>query len=563
MRRGLWAAFSLLVLNGCQHLATDTATSTAGIVAGITTPAPSSEPVADVAATPSPATADDAVVELPSTDITPVPVTDLWERIRFGLQFETVENDDVLAQRAWFERNQEYMDRVSQRAGRYMHYIVEQIDARGLPMDLALLPIVESAFHPYAYSRSRASGIWQFMPKTGKGFGMEQNWWQDGRRDVLRSTDAALDYLTRLNKMFGGDWLLALAAYNAGEGNIMRAVEKNRRAGKPTDFWSLKLRQETSAYVPKMLALGQLLREQDRFALRFQPIPNEPYFARIKVDSQIDLALAAELSGTPEDELYQLNPQFNRWATDPKGPHELLVPIANAERFAEALRNTPVDERVKWASYTVKAGDNVGKIAKQFRTSADLLRSTNKLKGNNIRVGQQLLIPKAGSKTEAPGTVLANLNPRQKAELNRVAAHAERATEYQVQQGDTLWSISRRHQMSLNDLLALNELTAKSSLRVGQVLKVSGSRASSNVVSNNVGSSKVASVEDSTASNPNLGNRKVRYTVRSGDSLARIAQQFGVKIADLGRWNNWPHDRVLKPGQKLTVYIDQSEAFGG
>lgn len=549
MRRGLWAAASLLLLTGCQHLATDAGPGT------LPTP-PASEPISQTTETVAPLAAEPLVAEtqteatLTPEPVGPAPVTDLWERIRAGLQFETVENEDVLAQRAWFERNQEYMDRVSQRAQRYMHHIVERIEARGLPLDLALLPIVESAFHPYAYSRSRASGIWQFMPRTGKGYGMEQNWWQDGRRDIIRSTDAALEYLTRLNRMFGGDWLLALAAYNAGEGNIMRAIKKNQRAGKPTDFWSLKLRSETSAYVPKMLALAQLLREQDKFALRFQPIPNQPYFARVNIDTQIDLALAAELSGTPEDELYQLNPQFNRWATDPNGPHYLLVPIGNAPSFEEALRNTPHEERVKWASYTVKSGDNLGRIAKQFRTSVDLLRSTNKIKGNNIRAGQQLLIPKAGSKTEVPGTLVASLSPRQKAELNRVASQRENASEYEVEKGDTLWSISRRHNMKLNELLALNDLHSKSALKPGQILKVSGG-ATSTLASRN------------TAGNPNVANRKIQYTVRSGDSLARIAQKFGVKVADLGRWNNWPVNRVLKPGQRLTVYADLSEINGG
>ncbi|MFN4291501.1 MAG: LysM peptidoglycan-binding domain-containing protein [Permianibacter sp.] len=547
MRRGLWAAASLLLLTGCQHLATDADPGT------LPTP-PASEPISQTSETVIPLVAEPLVADV-LPEVTepagPAPVTDLWERIRTGLQFETVENEDVLAQRAWFERNQEYMDRVSQRAQRYLHHIVERIEARGLPLDLALLPIVESAFHPYAYSRSRASGIWQFMPKTGKSYGMEQNWWQDGRRDIIRSTDAALEYLTRLNRMFGGDWLLALAAYNAGEGNIMRAIKKNQRAGKPTDFWSLKLRSETSAYVPKMLALAQLLREQDKFALRFQPIPNQPYFARVNIDTQIDLALAAELSGTPEDELYQLNPHFNRWATDPNGPHYLLVPISNAPVFEEALRNTPHEDRVKWAAYTVKSGDNLGRIAKQFRTSVELLRSTNKIKGNTIRAGQQLLIPKAGSKTEVPGTLVASLSPRQKAELNRVASQRENASEYQVEKGDTLWSISRRHSMKLDELLALNDLHSKSALKPGQVIKISGNRSGNKVVSRE------------TASNPNLANRKIQYTVRSGDSLARIAQKFGVKVADLGRWNNWPVNRVLKPGQRLTVYADLSEINGG
>lgn len=228
---------------------------------------------------------------------------------------------------AWYARHQAYLDRVAERATPYLFHIVEEIERRGMPMELALLPIVESAFHPFAYSRSHASGIWQFIPGTGRNYGLKQNWWYDGRRDIVAATDAALRYLDKLNKEFHGNWLHALAAYNTGERNVGRAIKRNRKAGKQTDFWSLRLPRETRGYVPSLLAVAELLAEPEKYGITWQTIENKPYFTQVDIGGQLDLATAAGLADLSMDDLYTLNPAFNRWATAPDGPHHLLVPV--------------------------------------------------------------------------------------------------------------------------------------------------------------------------------------------------------------------------------------------
>ena len=229
-----------------------------------------------------------------------------------------------------------------------MYHVVTEVEARGMPLEFALLPVVESAYEPFAYSVSRAAGLWQFIPGTGVRFGLKQDWWYDGRRDVIESTRAALDYLQALHDQFDGDWLLAIAAYNVGEAWVQRAIDYNRAHGRPTDFWHLKLPAETRAYVPKLLAMKRLMAEPERYGLEFAAIPNEPYFAVIDTGSQIDLKVAAQLAGTSYDELVALNPGFNRWATDPDGPHRMLVPIDNADAFEAALQTLAPEERVRY-----------------------------------------------------------------------------------------------------------------------------------------------------------------------------------------------------------------------
>jgi len=250
---------------------------------------------------------------------------DLFDRMRAGFAFDEVQEPAIDTQLAWFEHNPEYLERVFQRGQRYMYHIITEVEARGMPLEFALLPVVESAYEPFAYSTSRAAGLWQFIPDTGRRFGLKQNWWYDGRRDVVESTRAALDYLQALHDQFNGDWLLAIAAYNVGENTVQRELDFNRANGKPTDFWHLRLPAETRAYVPKLLAMKRLMAEPERYGLEFAVIPNEPYFAVIDTDSQIDLKIAAQLAGTSYDELIALNPGFNRWATDPDGPNRMLV----------------------------------------------------------------------------------------------------------------------------------------------------------------------------------------------------------------------------------------------
>ncbi len=289
-----------------------------------------------------------------SLDVAPPEKADLWHRARtrFVLNLED-DRPSLTRETEWYQRNQQYMDRVSDRARLYLHHIVTEVERRDLPGELAMLPVVESAYQPFAYSPARASGIWQFIPSTGRLYGLRYSWWYDGRRDVVESTRAALDYLEKLHAEFSGDWLLALAAYNSGEGNVRKAIRRNRRAGKPVDFWSLKLPRETRSYVPRLLAVSAIVADPDHYGLTLKPIPDDPYFAAAQLDGQIDRALAAEMAEVSLEELYLLNPGFSRWATDPDGPHQLLLPVSSVPDFEQRLAELPADQRIRWHRHVI------------------------------------------------------------------------------------------------------------------------------------------------------------------------------------------------------------------
>ena len=318
---------------------------------------------------------------------------DLFDRMRAGFAFDEVQEPAIDMQLNWFKHNPEYLERVFQRAQRYMYHIVTEVEARGMPLEFALLPVVESAYEPFAYSSSRAAGLWQFIPDTGRRFGLKQDWWYDGRRDVIESTRAAFDYLQALHDQFDGDWLLAIAAYNVGENTVQREMNYNMANGRPADFWHLRLPAETRAYVPKLLAMKRLMAEPERYGLEFAVIPNEPYFAVIETDSQIDLKVAAQLAGTTYDELVALNPGFNRWATDPDGPNRILVPIDNADAFETALKTLSPDDRVPYVSHEVTRKETLAMIAKQYGVSAAVIAHVNDLKGGKRRARRNLEDP--------------------------------------------------------------------------------------------------------------------------------------------------------------------------
>ena len=319
-------------------------------------PAAPAPAIAPVATAPQPETLIAPAPEVPVTvvGIMPEKYADLFDRIRAGYQLPDADSASIDREFRWYANNPEYLDRVFGRAGPYLYHIVGEIEARQMPLELALLPVVESAFEPYAYSRARASGLWQFIPPTGSRFGLKQNWWYDGRRDVTESTRAALDYLQFLHDEFD-DWLLAVAAYNCGEANVARAVRANAAAGRPTDFFSISARlpKETRAYVPKLLAMARLFLSPQDYGIEFSTLPNEPYFVSVDTLGQIDMKLAADLAGISYDELYTLNPAFHRWATDPAGPHRLLVPTDTAELFTESVRQLTPDERMRVTHHRV------------------------------------------------------------------------------------------------------------------------------------------------------------------------------------------------------------------
>lgn len=462
----------------------------------------------------------------------------LWPRIIRGLNIHRENHPRLTAELNWYVKNPRYMKRVTERANRYAHFIVEQVENRQLPMELALLPIVESAFDPFAYSHGRASGIWQFIPGTGKMYGLDINWWYDGRRDIIASTTAALDYLEKLNSLYDGDWLLALAAYNSGQGTVNKAIRKNRKKGKKTDFWSLDLPRETRSYVPKLLALAEIVERPLRYDITLHPIPNTPYFEAIDVGSQIDLAQAAVMADTDIEEIYKLNPGFNRWATAPKGPHRLVVPIEKAAIFREQLAILPASERIHWQRYKVKTGDSLLLLAKRFKTDVSVLKEINKLSGNMIRAGQALMIPTASishaSYSYSASQRHAKILQQRKGKAGSQQHH------HVVKNGESFWTIARKYGVKTREVAHWNGMAPKDTLKIGQKLNIWVS-----------GKSKAKLPPQRKAVTKKLG-----YTVRSGDSLAKIASKFRVSINDIVSWNNVNPKKYLKPGQRLTLYVN-------
>lgn len=453
-------------------------------------------------------------------------------RLGFGLDLDQP-HARVDAELKYLKRNPGYMPRISRRAERYLHYILEEAEKRQMPTEMALLPVVESAYDPFAYSFGRASGLWQFIPSTGKHFGLEQNWWYDGRRDVVASTEAALDYLQHYYERFG-DWELALAAYNAGGGTVNKAIRKNRKAGKPTDFWSLQLPKETRNYVPKLLAVSKLVLDPEKYGTTLPKLENTAYFTKVDTGQQIDLAQAARLADTPLDQIYQLNPGFNRWATAPSGPHRLLIPVAKADQFKKALATLGPDERLEWVRYQVKAGDSLSIIAKKHHSTTALIQEVNQLSSNKIRAGSTLLIPKPSGEL-AEYTLTAK--QRQLAKQQRARSGKQKRT-HQVIPGENFWSLSKRYKVSVRDLAAWNSMAPTDTLRIGQHLVVWQKKLGTQVSGSNT-------------------TRKVRYKVRQGDSLAAIASRFKVSLTSVKRWNKaLASKRYLKPGQTLTLYVD-------
>lgn len=467
---------------------------------------------------------------------------DLYQTLRRGFQFDlTLEDPRITSQLRWYASHQSYFNRVSERAGRYMFHIVAELQARDMPLDLALLPIVESAFDPFAYSHGSAAGMWQFIPSTGRMFGLKQDWWYDGRRDVVESTRAAMEYLDQLNEMFDGDWLLALAAYNSGPGTVMRAMRRNRAEGKPTDFWHLDLPRETEAYVPKIFALAKLIHSPETYGIELPLLNTEPFFEVVEVGSQIDLAQAATMADMDLSDLYLLNPGFNQWATNPEGPHRLLVHADKAEQFRERLDNLPMDSRMAWQRYTIEPGDSLLTIARDFGVTVDIIQEANDLNGSMIRAGDALMIPTASASSNAYSM---SAGQRLERRQNASGSSDTKRVDYVVQPGDSFWDISREFGVTVQSLARWNNMAPRDVIRPGQTLAV--------WVSNDASTGSSAS---SSVRNGREVVRKVGYVVRSGDSLYRIANRFNVRIADIQSWNTIGQE-YLQPGQHLTLYVD-------
>ncbi len=589
---------ALAALSGCAALTQSTppaSRQSANTVA--TNPQPAGTVPAAVAATQT--VANEPVPQdtsaAPVTDWKTVtvkgtaPVANLWVRMRQGFSLPDGQEARVKGQMHWYTDHPGYMMRTGKRAKPYLYYIMEQLDKRGMPTDLALLPVVESAYNPFAYSSSRASGMWQFIASTGRLYGLKSNWWYDGRRDFAAATNAALNYLHDLYVRFDDNWLLALAAYNSGGITVEHAIARNKRLGLPTDFWHLRLPRQTRAYVPRLLAVRDLIAHPEEHGIKLPFIANAPYLARIKLHGQIDIAIAARMADLSVKQMYLLNPGYSRWATPPEGdgPSYLFIPRDKKQQFVAKLGKMHKEVMAKWTRHTIRRGETLSGIASHYHTSVAVLRHRNDIHGNLIRVGHTLMIP-------SPNAHVTRYVPPGASRPEPSVARRGHATTLRVRKGDTLWGIAHAHGVSVAQLSNWNHISSHATLHVGQRLRL-WSRSSSHsrrdsgkplVVSVKRGDSlwKIArryhvsvaelaslngisrrstlhigdkvKVRGSAASTTGSNRHRISYTVRDGDSLWSISNHFNVSLSKLTNWNSITRSSTLHPGQKLTLFVD-------
>lgn len=461
--------------------------------------------------------------------------TDVWTHLVNQFQFAQCEdNPEAAAWTEWFGQRVDYMQRVLDRARPWIGDIAQELERRAMPGELALLPVVESAYDPFAYSHGRASGTWQFLEPTARWLGLEINEWYDGRRDVYASTRAALDYLQQLNARFDGDWDLALAAYNGGQGRVARAIERNARNQRPVDWRALALPRETRAYIPKLHGLACLFADPEPHPFEVPRWFNEPLVTRIELPGPTDVVVLAHHSGIDIPALVALNPGLNGHLTSPTGPHHLIVPSDQAERVMTVLPTLAPALLVHSDEIVVRSGDTLSGLAQRHHTSISALRESNQLNGDFLRVGQTLRLPG----TAQPQTDSALADRYQ--ELTRLQQRLlpTRRFQHQVQPGESLWTIARRYGVSIADLRQWNRLGNNSLIRPGQTLLVQ--------------------LEASVAQPPPTANTSApipptQHTVRQGDSLWLIARRYNVSMQGLMRSNNLNGESVLQPGQVIQI----------
>ena len=408
------------------------------------------------------------------------------------------------------------MNRISKSGQRYLFHTLSRAQELDLPVELALLPFVESEFDPYAKSVDGATGIWQFMPATGKEWGLKSNWWYDGKKDVLASTEAALKFLSYLHQKFDEDWLLAMAAYNTGPTRVNRAIRKNKMQDKGIRFWDLDLPKETTAYVPKLLVLCELINNPKSFEVNLPSIANRPYFQRVKIPGQLDLMQAADLAGLKPETIYELNPGFNQWATDPSGPHYLLLPIGVSDRFITQLESLDENDLVRWDRYKIRRGDSLSRIASRYKIEVAVLKEINGMDDDLIIAGKEIMVPRGSAWADKQ-------SPREQL--------------YIVLKGDTLWNISRKFKVSIEDLILWNELNLEKPLQINQEIKI------------------FSRYERIRQDLPSRELRTMLYPVKSGDTISRIASKFEISPQKIQEWNEIEDVSKIFPGQVLKLFL--------
>lgn len=496
---------------------------------------------------------------------------DIWHSFRteFTLDHQA-SRPEVKEQIAWFMAHRKYLYAAARNARPYMYYIVEQVKKRDLPVEFALLPIIESAFDPFAYSTAGAAGLWQMMPATATDFRLKQNWWYDGRKDVIASTNAALDYLVYLENFFSGNAYLVLYAYHSGQGTVLKAIKRNTELGQSTDFWSLAIGKNAQVYIPKLLALAEMIGHPEKYPLNMPEIPNKPYLTQVDMGSQIDLAKAAKLSGLSLDTLKNLNPGFNRSTTAPDGPYLLTIPIQNEPQLRDGLALLPQSNRVTWQRYDVKSGDTLSKIATKYHTTTALLQEINKLDNTTLQIGDVLFIPSATTKLSAKNIAIppsfvsndivsksqasADINaaPKPSGSVLEKADTAIATVEklvtkvYVVKKGDTLNSIAKQLGVRWESLKTFNHLSSDV-LSVGQSLQIPPGASAMD--------KKPVAEKPQTKTVIATGPKKINYTIKAGDSLGKIAEKFSVSVKKIQQWNPaLAKNPVLHVGKTLIIY---------
>lgn len=463
--------------------------------------------------------------------------SDVWERIRRGYAMPVLQSKLVDRWVDFYTKDPAYLRRMSERAGQYLYHIVEEIENRGMPTELALLPFVESAFQAEALSRAKAAGLWQFMPATGKAYDLAQNLWRDDRRDILESTRAALDYFEYLHGMFG-DWHLALAAYNWGEGSVQRAIQRAKRRKQPTDYLHLRMPRETANYVPKLEAVKRIISNPARYGITLPDVGNEPFFVTITKPRDIDIETAAELAGMPLEEFRRLNPSYKLPVIVASHNNVMLLPADKVDFFVDNLASwmdsgQPLSQ---WTTYRLQQGETLAQVAGRSGMTEDELRKVNGIpKGRRVLANSTLLVRSTG--TEDQQDIAAELA---NAKLQLSPTTTWRRVTYRVRSGDTLSGIARRWRITMKSIVTANRLRSDR-LRVGQRLVLTVP---------NVPRQAIASTQRSESS------QHVIHRVRSGETLSTIASRYGVSIAQL-KMTNRIRTNLIRPGQRLRI------PFGG
>lgn len=479
--------------------------------------------------------------------------TDLWQRVRDHFEMGEVDSELVRHYERSYSSNPDYLDRIMSRGSPYLYHIVNEVEKREMPSEIALLPVVESAFVPKAKSHANASGVWQFIPATGRRYGLTQNHWYDGRNDVYAATDAALDYLQFLYDTFG-DWPLALAGYNWGEGNVLKAMERARKEGLEPTFQNIRMPKETRHYVPKLIAVRNIINQPDAYRIRLKDIDNSPYFQAISLTHPMDIEAIARLSGISIKEIQHLNPAFSVPVWIPQEGRKLLLPADAVARFQRNLQQADPHTLLSWKPYKVKGTEKLSDVASKTATNLQQLRSVNRLRGDKVPSGSILLVAANHPSETIPSIFIpddvddevgladegeANIETFDEPEMVSWAEPARFKTlptgprygRYTVRRGNTLSTIARKYGMNTAELKRLNGLKSNR-IKPGQKLKVRLSRGS--------------------ASTAKSRTRYSTYTVRRGDTLSTIARKYGIGTAELKKLNRLKSNRI-KPGQKLKV----------